>query len=275
MMTISVAKILIGIQCKNGNFFDRIYNHYLSFHKSGKVNFKFHLFPDPNMPEIQTPLVLKKHDEDSYLLQGAMTGVISLKEGRAEVTLPPDPIAFDGLLRLILGALLLRKGGMLLHASGIVRKGYAWVFFGPSESGKTTITKLCPSDPILSDEIVAIRKNAKGQYLAYSTPFSGKWKSGKHLPPALLAALFSPVKSTYLSLEKIAPSDVVKLILPQVILPSEIQDLPQRALDNIVDIVDKIQCFSLNFKLGYPIGELIDKLAHSRVSRSKSRLAGN
>ncbi|MEW6202439.1 MAG: hypothetical protein AB1546_10710 [bacterium] len=270
--TLSIADITINIQCPGLKFFRKIYKHYSHFLSSEKPEFEFLVFPEPNMKGITTPLTLKKHSENSYRLEGAMTGIISLKKCTAEIHLPADAVVFDGLLRMILGALILEKGGLLLHASGVIRRNLAWVFFGPSESGKTTITKLCLSDPVLSDEIVAIRKDSAERYIAYATPFHGKWKSGTNIPPAHLAALFYPVKSSILSVHKIPAPDAVKLILPQVIMHPKIEKSPEHALENVACLVDKIPCYSLKFLLDHPLGDLIDKLADKGVALTTGRM---
>ncbi|MEW5947462.1 MAG: hypothetical protein AB1742_14825 [bacterium] len=270
---VSIAGINIAIRCEDRSFFQLIDHRYRSFRTDGKTSFKLHTHPEPGMPEIHAPLVVKGEGVDSYILKGAIEGVISVKAKVGQVFLPPDPVAFDGLLRLIAGTLLLKGGGMLLHASGVVRRSLAWVFFGPSEAGKTTITELCRGDPVLSDEVVAVRKNDGGTYYAHSTPFRGKWKPGKPVPPAPLGALLSPRKSRRTDFERIAAPNAVKLLVPQVIMHPEIGKSSQWALGNCCDLLDSIPCFTLNFLLNTPIKETLDEIASSHIPLSSCGVA--
>lgn len=264
-LTISVAGINVAILCEDSDFTERLNDHYLPFKTDEKASFRLHVNPDKTKTGIHTPLAVEKEGTDSYVLKGAVEGTVSPGAKVARVCLPPDAIAFDGILRLIAGMLLLEEGGMLLHASGTVRRGLAWVFFGPSEAGKTTITELCPGDPILSDEVVAVRKDGGGKYFAYSTPFHGKWKPGKRMPPVPLGALLSPRKSRRADFEKIAAPNAVKLLVPQVIMHPEIGKSSQQALSNCCDLLDNIPCFTLKFLLNTPIKETIDEIASSHI----------
>lgn len=76
----------------------------------------------------------------------------------------------ENFLRVVTASWILRRGGFLLHASGIVRDGKAYVFFGPSGAGKTTVTDLSPDDTILSDDLTLVVAEAGG-YRAAGIPF--------------------------------------------------------------------------------------------------------
>jgi hypothetical protein len=68
--------------------------------------------------------------------------------------------------------LVLRAGGLLLHAAGIVRGQASFVFFGPSGSGKTTAARLSLEHTVLSDDLVIV-KIVNGKVLVYGVPFRG------------------------------------------------------------------------------------------------------
>lgn len=78
----------------------------------------------------------------------------------------------ENCLRLIFAHEMLERGGMLLHGAGVVRNGSAYVFFGPSGAGKTTVTTLSAGDLILSDDLVMIVRRESG-FAACSVPFRG------------------------------------------------------------------------------------------------------
>ncbi len=50
----------------------------------------------------------------------------------------------ENYLRVIYAWRCLEQGALLVHASGVIRRGRGFVFFGPSGSGKTTSARLSP-----------------------------------------------------------------------------------------------------------------------------------
>ncbi len=76
----------------------------------------------------------------------------------------------DAVLRYVLSRKLLDRGGLLLHASAVVRKnGRSWIFAGASGVGKTTISNHLPGE-ILCDEAVAMVCES-GSLTCYATPY--------------------------------------------------------------------------------------------------------
>jgi len=65
----------------------------------------------------------------------------------------------ENFLRVLTASFILERGGLLMHASGVVRGGKAHLFFGPSGRGKTTVTLLSPDDVVLSDDLSLIIPN--------------------------------------------------------------------------------------------------------------------
>ncbi|MBR0136733.1 MAG: hypothetical protein IJM18_11055 [Clostridia bacterium] len=72
---------------------------------------------------------------------------------------------------------LIKRGGMMLHASAVSLHGRAYLFSGPSGIGKSTHTGFWPGLDgeafILNDDKPAIKLTEEGFY-AYGTPWSGK-----------------------------------------------------------------------------------------------------
>ena len=72
---------------------------------------------------------------------------------------------------------IIQHGRFFLHASGVVYGGEAYLFSGPSGTGKSTHTalwrKLFPDSYILNDDKPVIWPE-KGKISAWGTPFSGR-----------------------------------------------------------------------------------------------------
>lgn len=76
----------------------------------------------------------------------------------------------ENFLRVLTASYVLEQGGLLLHAATVVRDGRAYVFFGPSGAGKTTVTRLSPEDVVLSDDMTLVLPGAAG-FEAAGIPF--------------------------------------------------------------------------------------------------------
>jgi len=114
--------------------------------------------------------------------------------------------AVENFLRVLTAHWFLRRGGLLLHASGVVREGMAHLFFGPSGSGKTTVTMLSEGDLVLGDDLVGIRETGS-TYEACAVPFRGLYReppqTGQGFP---LAGVNRLVQDQRDFLEEIPPS---------------------------------------------------------------------
>ncbi|HEX3698007.1 MAG TPA: hypothetical protein VH374_21720 [Polyangia bacterium] len=90
-----------------------------------------------------------------------------------------NPFALDSLLRVLWSTFLSLEGGALIHSCGLRQGDGALVFPGVSEAGKTTLArKMDDPDDVLSDEMVALRKDDDGQWRAHGTPFWGDFQRG-------------------------------------------------------------------------------------------------
>ena len=102
-------------------------------------------------------------------------GWIDSSSRRAQLALVREegPIFERGLenfLRVITATFILDHGGFLLHGAGVVRVDRAYVFFGPSGVGKTTVTRFSPGDVILSDDLTLVVPR-DGVFEATGIPF--------------------------------------------------------------------------------------------------------
>jgi hypothetical protein len=83
-------------------------------------------------------------------------GWVEIEGGRGFLEIAPEADV-ENFLRVVYAQLILRAGGLLLHAAGIVRGQSSFVFFGPSGSGKTTAARLSQEHTVLSDDLVIVK----------------------------------------------------------------------------------------------------------------------
>jgi Cdc6-like AAA superfamily ATPase len=145
------------------------------------------------------------------LAGGTFAGTIDLVGQRAELQVGSgDPTAaVDYCLRVAYAQLALQFGGLLVHAAGIARGGRAFLFLGPSGTGKTTVARMSSGDLVLNDDLVLLMPGESG-WNAFATPFWNPTQvraaGATHAP---LAAIFRLVQSTRVQAEPLPTSQAV------------------------------------------------------------------
>ncbi len=160
---------------------------------------------------------------------GALAAELALDEGVGRARVPESVHVVDSLLRITLTLLLGARDGLMLHASGVVDGERAYVFFGRSGAGKTTVARAVPPGDVLCDELVAVRL-VDGAAWAFGTPFHGELPltSPRGLP---LGAL---VELRQAPLERVtaqSPAAGTRALLSATLFFCQAPALVERALD--------------------------------------------
>jgi hypothetical protein len=173
-------------------------------------------------------------------IEGAgFRGAFDERSARGWITQPPDPAPLETFLTAIYAGRLLREGGFFLHAAAIVKPEGAYVFFGPSESGKTTVAELV-GEGVITDEITAIRREGDG-YRVSSVPWRGQRLS------APLAGLFRLQKAGETSFTGLAPVQALRQLLPSVFFSSANWAEVARFLEIGGELVTRVPCYEMHF----------------------------
>lgn len=118
------------------------------------------------------PLLVERTGSRLDVTSLHLRGWIDLATGRGEgLCCTHDQGAAENFLRVAVARLLLPAGGFLLHACAVVAGDEAFVGFGPSGAGKTTLSGLAGHRPVLSDDLVVLRRNDDGRLCAVPTLF--------------------------------------------------------------------------------------------------------
>lgn len=184
----------------------------------------------------------------------------NLTSGRVHVSVPPVPAALNpSLFRALCSLLLLREGGVLLHASAVVQQGRAWLFCGPSESGKTTIARLAGERLVLNDETVAVRAQGDG-YEACATPFFGEGGPAMALTNtrAPLRAVFFLNKADGFAHRRLTAREAIQRAWAQVFLPKRDGPVVDGILANLIALTTRVDCFDLFFAPHAGLWEYLD-----------------
>ena len=180
-------------------------------------------------------------------------GRLDVEARKADLRLvEPEGVLHDrGLenyLRVLTASFVLEAGGFLLHGAGIVRDGKAFVFFGPSGAGKTTITQLSPDDLVLSDDLTLVVRTPRG-YEAAGIPFG---LAHHHVPESAgsfpIDSFNMLVQAAAVRRTELAPAQALAEIAG--CLPFVMQDTAQsaRGLDNVANVVWEVPVHRLEFR---------------------------
>lgn len=144
-------------------------------------------------------------------------GKVSEQEGSGKISIsskyPLEEI--DYALRVAYALLAFQAGGLMIHAAGIVQNGAAYLFFGPSGAGKTTVSRLSTKGSVLNDDLVILLPKEKG-WRVYGTPFWNPTQVTPNASSAPLAGLFRLVQSKRVSLGALSSSEAIAELVANV-----------------------------------------------------------
>ena len=192
------------------------------------------------------------------------------KDASGELTIDTDPNtalvtrftgaptrgALESTLRLALSACLLKRGGFLVHGTGVASDERAIVLAGPSGAGKSTLHRLLAgvvkNDKLLGDEIIIIRPEPLGnlngtlQYRAYATPFGGECP-GVRDASGPLTALYFLVKAARHRAALLTPREGMPLLLRNVLAYVQEARAAALSLTGATALVGRVPCYRLEF----------------------------
>jgi len=168
-----------------------------------------------------------------------------------------NPYSIDTALRIIHSLTLAEEGGLLIHAASAVRNGRAFLFSGISGAGKTTISRLAPSDAILlTDEISYVRQRGT-HYVAHGTPFAGELAEPGENISAPLAGLYFLEKGPRNSIKQLKASETARSLLENVLFFAKDPELVALVFESACELVRKVPVYQLTFYPDRRVWELI------------------
>ena len=136
------------------------------------------------------PLVTRRVGERLLFVAPHEAGWLDFATRQARLVLRAQGTV-ENFLRVATAWSTLETGGLLLHACGVVRDGRAFVFFGASGVGKSTVAGLSRAWTVLSDDLVLVERSERG-YVACGVPFRGSaWDAPRANQQAPLAGLYA------------------------------------------------------------------------------------
>jgi hypothetical protein len=177
-------------------------------------------------------------------------GVLAADASRMAVRQPRRTLSTENALRVLLALALLRRGGLLLHAAGVVRPPGATILFGRSGSGKSTVARLARGRPLLGDDLVALTPGRDG-WIAHATPFGGGAARRRRARSARLGALLRLRHGPELELRRLAPARGVAELLQSTVLPAAGPSDRAAALERCAELATALGVRELRFPIDH------------------------
>jgi len=194
--------------------------------------------------------------------EGARTGRLRYRgTGRCEM----NPTSLDCVLRSLLATILPRLGGMLVHSCGLRHAEVSVVFPGRSGAGKTTLARKAPdTDDVLSDEIVAVRRDDEGGWRVHGTPFWGDFARGgisMRSWPLRTLGFLAQAPSDTVTMTPIVSSDATLRLLGCFLSFALDRETVERNLALAVQLCAEVRCVEASMTKNVPTAEIFRKLA--------------
>jgi hypothetical protein len=266
-LTIEIGGMPIRVNTTDADFLVLLQNRYAGFVGSSEhaaIEFDVDLFT-PSFVDPGADLRVTQRAGKWALERGDFRAEWEPARRSGTIRQSANPYSIDAVLRIVHTLVLAKESGFLMHAASAIRNGKAFLFAGVSGAGKTTISRLAPSDAtLLTDEISYVRrdvgKNARDQdigYVAYGTPFTGELaKLGENVS-APISALYLLAKGPENRIDPVAPGEAVRELLANVLFFAEDQELVQRIFHAACEFVSLVPVSRLTFVPDARVWEMI------------------
>lgn len=242
----SIAGIPFSLSCDSDEPIQGLKKAYTGFISKSRPVLDFQLQYKRNIPRIsQFPEVKWEKDSFEIRINGSHING-NIPTGRIEVQ-TSYKWAVGDLLRSFFSIYLVKMGGFLLHASCIIHRGGAYIFCGPTETGKTTIARLAERRTVLTDESVAVLKRSY-VFQAFATPFFGEFGMINKNRSGKIKALFFIEKSNSFSHEKVASFDAHLGLFKNIVLSGRSNQMAEDLFNTFSEFTDEVPCLKLYFK---------------------------
>lgn len=258
--SIRVGEVTVRLRSDSNEFLElveRRYEGFLTRDLAADYEFDVELIPDGEVASNDADLRVWCVGGLWHLVRGDFVASFDPERRRGSIRQPANPYSLDSVLRIVHSLELVRDGSFLLHAGGAIRNGRAFLFTGVSGAGKTTITRLAPSDAtLLTDEISYVRREGEGYY-AYGTPFAGELAQSGENVRAKLGAVYILVQGTDNVIEDVSTEQATRTLLRNVLFFAEDSDLVQMMFHAICEFVERVPVRRLTFLPDARVWELI------------------
>lgn len=258
-LIIQIGGMPIRINTDNPDFLGMLrerYSGYVTASDEPEIEFDIDLNPG-RFPDPDADVRVKQESGRWTLERGDFRAEWEPAKRRGRIRQSANPYSIDAVLRIVHSLILARQGGFLVHSASAIRNGKAFLFAGVSEAGKTTISRLAPTDvTLLTDEISYVRNVGDG-YMAYGTPFTGELAKVGENVSAPISTLYLLAKGKENRIDPVPPAEAARSLLSNVLFFAEDQELVQALFHSAFEFVNRVPVSRLTFFPDARVWELI------------------
>jgi hypothetical protein len=252
---VEIGGIPISLSTTDETFFNILLGRYEGFLSAARSEFSLK-FDIVEAGVASDEDVRVRRDGGGWLLErGDFRARWDPRTGHGSVRQNANPYSLDAVLRILHSLILAERGGFLLHAASAICEGHACLFSGVSGAGKTTMTRLAPSDmTLLSDEISYVLPGTDS-YRAFGTPFAGELAKAGENCSAMIAGLFFLEKGPLNQIEEISSTEAVRRLMRNILFFAEDAKLVEKVLASACDFVAQVPTRRLIFYPDHKVWE--------------------
>ncbi len=169
----------------------------------------------------------------------------------------PTHIRHHPLIHFLLSHLMPLRGGLLIHAAGVIIDGCGLIFAGVSGAGKSTLLNRIVTEPAitaLSEEKITARINDQ-DFIIQGAPGRGEFLSNLKRQAPLKAILFLSRGED--GIQALTPKQALDKLLPATFLPTDDHALFFKTLEICERLLTVTPAFKLRFHLNGGPDEMI------------------
>jgi len=258
-LTIEIGSLPVRLHSGDDAFLAALaarYSNFLRPESSPALEFDLEA-AEPEPQSADEALDVRCEENVWQLARNDFRASFDLGTGRGRVAFVPNPYAVDTLLRVVHSLLLAPAQGLLLHASGGIRRGRGFLFSGVSGAGKTTMARLAPPDVrLLTDEISYLRRT-DGGFRVFGTPFSGELGIQGENVSAPLAAIYLLEHGTENRMTLVQESEAARKLMRNTLFFARESQLVDGVFSTVCELADQVPVFRLEFVPQPRVWELI------------------
>lgn len=258
-LAVEIGDLPVLFRTHSASFRQLLARRYDGFLSSSQPKFTFDVelvSPDAEMESDADVEVTMRHGIWN-LRRGDFRAEWDPRLGCGKIRQTANPYSIDSVLRIVHTLLLAKNGGFLLHAASAVRNDKAFLFSGVSGAGKTTISRLAPSDAVLlTDEISYVSRGPEG-YRACGTPFAGELARSGQNSSAGIAALYFLEKGSSNKIGPVDSAESVRRLMRNILFFAEDEELVKAVFRSACEFVERVPVRRLVFVPTEKVWDLI------------------
>ena len=260
-LAVQVANITVNLGCSRQDIAEALALRYRQFlgrpDDPARLHVRLLVEPSTMQSDLSNAIPAYRDDKISFQGQG-YSGWIDLKDGEGFLELhsayPVEEI--DYFLRIAFAWLIFKSGGMLFHAAGVRHLERAFVFFGPSGAGKTTVAQLSADYEVMNDDLLMLQFH-NGKWWATSTPFTNPSQVAPAPGTAPLVGLYRLVQDQEVSLESMPAAEATAAVLSCVPLIAAVPAFAMELISRCSSLVRAMPVYRLHFRKEASFWELL------------------